>query len=81
MKFNSVFLYYIGATRRADDKGLNVNKKGYTRNMNVPTQTTGYSFGIGQSGAVVRTNYPLAGAGGGYYGGYSYDNGSTNERL
>lgn len=40
---------------------------------NGATQTSGYAFGIGQNGIMVRQNYPLAGAGGGYYGGYSTD--------
>ena len=37
------------------------------------TQTTGHSFGKGEDGILLRQNYPLAGAGGGYYGGYSTD--------
>ncbi len=41
------------------------------------TQTSGYAFGWGQNGVLVRRNYPVAGAGGGYYGGYATDNGSN----
>ena len=40
-------------------------------------QVSGYAFGIGQDGVIVRKNYPVAGAGGGYYGGYSQDSGSN----
>ena len=38
------------------------------------TQTKGYKFGIGEDGVNERPNYPVAGGGGGYYGGYSKDN-------
>ena len=41
------------------------------------TQTKGYKFGIGEDGVYKRPNYPVAGGGGGYYGGYSKDNDTT----
>ena len=41
------------------------------------TQISGYAFGYGQNGVYVRRNYPVAGGGGGYYGGYATDNGSN----
>ncbi len=48
--------------------GLSSYKDNYS---NPATQTTGYSFGIGQNGSFYTSNYPSSGAGGGYYGGYS----------
>ena len=38
---------------------------------NVSTQTSGYSFGTGESKARNTSNYPQGGGGGGYYGGFS----------
>ena len=57
---------------------IRTNIKGYTKKTGytLATQTSGYQFGAGQNGSSVRANYPLAGAGGGYYGGYSIDNGT-----
>ena len=40
-------------------------------------QVSGYAFGIGQDGVIVRRNNPISGAGGGYYGGYALDNGKN----
>ena len=42
----------------------------------VATQTSGYAFGYGQDGIMKRKNYPIGGAGGGYYGGFATDNGN-----
>ena len=42
------------------------------------TQINGYAFGIGQNGILKRSNYPIAGGGGGWYGGYATDNGNYN---
>ena len=39
------------------------------------TQTSGYAFGYGQDGILKRKNYPIAGGGGGYYGGFATDSG------
>lgn len=47
-------------------------RKSYTES----SQNKGYAFGIGENGVVRRTNYPVAGGGGGYYGGKSVDNGT-----
>ena len=44
-------------------------------------QTSGYKFGIGQDGVLIRNNYPVAGAGGGYYGGYALDSGNNFVNL
>lgn len=44
------------------------------------TQTSGYQFGKGQDGAIPRINYPLPGAGSGYYGGFSTDS-SNNDWM
>lgn len=41
------------------------------------SQYSGYAFGYGQDGVLVRKNYPIGGGGGGYYGGYAIDNGSN----
>ena len=41
------------------------------------SQYTGYAFGYGQDGVRVRSNSPVAGGGGGYFGGYAIDNGSN----
>ena len=58
---------------------VRTNLKGYSKKLNyvLATQTSGYQFGVGQSGSYVRANYPLSGAGGGYYGGVSIDDNST----
>ena len=63
---------------------INTNKtfKNSERKAFTPsTQVGGYQFGIGQNGTLVRTNYPVAGGGGGYYGGISVDNNSTFENF
>ena len=58
--------------------GINTNIKGSTRSgLTMASQTSGNAFGIGQNGVYKRSNYPVAGAGGGYYGGLATDNGST----
>ena len=57
------------------------NEKGYVRFNkleDLSTQQSGHLFGIGQNGTLTRTNYPVAGGGGGYYGGKSVDNGQTS---
>ena len=41
------------------------------------TQTSGYSFGTGQNGVFSTKNTPVAGGGGGYYGGLATNAGST----
>ena len=61
-----------------DLRSSNTNAVGSSStSVALATQTTGYKFGIGQDGIYVRKNYPLSGAGGGYYGGFSTDDGST----
>ncbi len=54
-----------------------INAEGYTAPLYTQTtQTTGYSFGIGENGTRSTTNYPPSGGGGGYYGGYSQQSSS-----
>ena len=50
-------------------------------NFTASNQTSGYQFGIGQNGIMVRSNYPVAGGGGGYYGGISNDNGTDYANI
>ena len=42
-----------------------------TRFSNIATQTTGYAFGYGESSVYRKSNIDVAGAGSGYFGGYS----------
>ncbi len=64
-----------GASVAAGGPGGGVSSAA-TCTSSAATQTTGYSFGTGQTG----TNYnyvPSSGGGGGYYGGYSRHDGTT----
>jgi len=42
-----------------------------TRFSNIATQTSGYAFGYGESSVYRKSNIDVAGAGSGYFGGYS----------
>lgn len=58
------------------------NIRGYSRTtaLTLSTQVAGYRFGVGQDGALVTSNYPVAGGGGGYYGGFAPD-GSAYDNI
>lgn len=63
-----------GGTTSAPKAGYNtvINS---TATINGPTQTSGYAFGIGQTGndTEITADKGRAGGGGGYYGGYAQD--------